>query len=132
MYQKRLGGGYAVANVGDSINLAVPNSKTRRGRVGKGCAQTLDTGMHQHTLTSDMRIRRLTPTECERLQGFTDGWTKNGIEMHDFFTSGNGIRQNYKVIDISDSQRYKCIGNAVTVNVIRDIVTKLLPSPTTT
>lgn len=41
-------------------------------------------------------IRRLTPTECERLQGFPDGWTKG----------------------VSDTQRYKCLGNAVTVNVI--------------
>ena len=63
--------GYAEAEVGDSINLSVPNSKTRRGRVGKGIAQTLDTGMQQHTLHG-ARIRRLTPTECERLQGFPD------------------------------------------------------------
>lgn len=52
----------------------------------------------------DMRIRRLTPTECERLQGFPDGWTK----------------------DLSDSQRYKCLGNAVTVNVIENIINKLI------
>lgn len=98
--------GYAEAEIGDSINLSVPNSKTRRGRVGKGIAQTLDTGMHQHTLSSDMKIRRLTPTECERLQGFPDGWTV--------------------VENTSDSQRYKMCGNAVTVNVIRDIVENLL------
>lgn len=96
--------GCAYAGVGDSINLAVPNSKTRRGRVGKGVAQTLDTGMQQHTLTEDMRIRRLTPTECERLQGFPDGWTDG----------------------VSDTQRYKCLGNAVTVNVIEDVVSKML------
>jgi len=48
-------------------------------------------------------IRRLTPTECERLQGFPDGWTEG----------------------ISDTQRYKTLGNAVTVNVIRDIFIKL-------
>jgi DNA (cytosine-5)-methyltransferase 1 len=45
------------------------------------------------------RIRRLTPLECERLQGFPDGWTEG----------------------ISDTQRYKCLGNAVTVNVIEAI-----------
>jgi len=48
-------------------------------------------------------IRRLTPTECARLQGFPDGWTEG----------------------VSDSQRYKCLGNAVTVNVIREIIKKL-------
>ncbi len=42
-------------------------------------------------------VRRLTPTECERLQGFPDGWTE----------------------DQADSHRYKQMGNAVTVNVIR-------------
>lgn len=52
----------------------------------------------------DDKIRRLTPTECERLQGFPGGWTEG----------------------ISDTQRYKCIGNAVTVNVIEAIMRKLL------
>jgi len=94
--------GYAEAIVGQSINLSVPNSKTRRGRVSD-VAQTLDTSMQQHTLTKDMKIRRLTPTECERLQGFPDGWTEG----------------------VSDTQRYKCLGNAVTVNVIEDIIRKL-------
>lgn len=49
-------------------------------------------------------IRKLTPVECERLQGFPDGWTAG----------------------ISDSGRYKCLGNAVTVNVIEAIASKLL------
>lgn len=88
---------------GDSINLSVPNSKTRRGRVGHGVAQTIDTGMQQHTLQNS-RVRRLTPTECERLQGFPDGWTEG----------------------VSDTQRYKTLGNAVTVNVIRDIFSKII------
>lgn len=44
-------------------------------------------------------IRRLTPVECERLQGFPDNWTEG----------------------LSDTQRYKCLGNAVTVNVIEFI-----------
>jgi DNA (cytosine-5)-methyltransferase 1 len=95
--------GYAEATVGQSINLSVPNSKTRRGRVSD-IAQTLDTGMQQHTLTNDMRIRRLTPTECERLQGFPDGWTEG----------------------VSDTQRYKTLGNGVTVNVVEAIISKLI------
>ena len=95
--------GYAEATVGQSINLSVPNSKTRRGRVSD-VAQTIDTGMQQHTLTKDAKIRRLTPTECERLQGFPDGWTEG----------------------ISDTQRYKTLGNAVTVNVIKEIVKFLI------
>ena len=51
------------------------------------------------------RVRRLTPVECERLQGFPDNWTKFGVN--------NEL--------ISNSQRYKCLGNAVTTNVITHI-----------
>ena len=53
---------------------------------------------------TDYGIRRLTPTECERLQGFPDGWTEG----------------------ISNTQRYKCLGNAVTVNVIETVMSKLV------
>jgi DNA (cytosine-5)-methyltransferase 1 len=94
--------GYAEARPGQSINLAVLGSKTRRGRVSD-IAQTLDTGMQQHTIAKGGGIRRLTPKECERLQGFPDNWTEG----------------------ISDTQRYKCLGNAVTVNVIRDVAEKI-------
>lgn len=57
----------------------------------------------------DGQIRRLTPKECERLQGFPDDWTSEGTE-------GN----------ISDTQRYKMAGNAVSVPVIKAIVEKLI------
>jgi DNA (cytosine-5)-methyltransferase 1 len=53
-------------------------------------------GWQEPKISKDMKIRRLTPTECERLQGFPDGWTEG----------------------ISDTQRYKCLGNAVTTNVV--------------
>ncbi len=58
----------------------------------------------QNFVGENTRIRRLTPTECERLQGFPDGWTEG----------------------LSDTQRYKCLGNAVTTNVISSIGEKLL------
>lgn len=61
------------------------------------------------SLTDGYRIRRLTPVECERLQAFPDNWTKEGT---------NGL--------ISDTQRYKMLGNAVTVNVVKAIISKLL------
>ncbi|GAG69369.1 unnamed protein product, partial [marine sediment metagenome] len=51
-------------------------------------------------------VRRLTPCECERLQGFPDGWTECGID------------ENGEIVKISDTQRYKCLGNAVTTNVV--------------
>src|SRR5699024_681273 len=141
--------GYAIAEQGDSVNVTYPDSKTRRGRVGKQVAQTLqagevnqgvvmeDTGIRftedgfhthrndnkkssiqgthvtykegkTHALTSNhvpmtlnnLRIRKLTPLECWRLQGFTD---------EQFYKAQND--------GVSNSQLYKQAGNAVTVNV---------------
>jgi len=64
---------------------------------------TVKSATHEFMIKQDMQIRRLTPTECERLQGFPDGWTEG----------------------VSDTQRYKQMGNAVTVNVIQAIASKL-------
>jgi len=103
--------GYAIARIGDSINLSVPNSKTRRGRVGKGEAQTLDTGMQQYTIDKTA-IRRLTPVECMRLQGFPDDWNEKGI-------------MDGKVVDMSDTQRYKQAGNAVSVPIVSMVAERI-------
>lgn len=103
--------GHAEATIGQAINLSVPNSKTRRGRVSD-IAPTLDTGMQLHTLTEDVRIRRLTPIECERLQGFPDDWTKIGVQ--------DGVQ-----VEISDTQRYKMCGNAVTTNVVQAVFERI-------
>lgn len=98
--------GYAEAEIGDSINLALPDSETRRGRVGKGIANTLDTSCNQGTLIGS-RIRKLIPRECFRLQGFPD----------DYFDRAATVN--------SDSQLYKQAGNSVTVNVIHAIAERL-------
>ena len=50
----------------------------------------------------------MTPTECERLQGFPDGWTEYGYE-------GQGLLTR---VDMSDSARYRMLGNAVAAPVI--------------
>ncbi|MBD8026443.1 DNA (cytosine-5-)-methyltransferase [Ureibacillus sp. Re31] len=145
--------GFNVATEGDSINLAMPGSKTRRGRVGKGVANTLDTSCNQGVVVGDikcinprkedgtqtyqqdriyetdgnmvalssqlsgrfnivepgekLKIRKLTPRECWRLQGFPDWAFDRAREVN------------------SDSQLYKQAGNSVTVNVIYEIA-KLL------
>ncbi|HDY66812.1 MAG TPA: DNA (cytosine-5-)-methyltransferase [Candidatus Scalindua sp.] len=65
-----------------------------------GGGQGAKTGLYQ----LGTKIRRLTPTECERLQGFPDGWTKG----------------------VSDTQRYKCLGNAVSCPVVKAIAERLL------
>lgn len=99
--------GYAEAVVGDSINLSHPNSKTRRGRVGKQIANTLLTGESQGVVEPDFRIRKLTPRECWRLQGFPDWAFDKAQEVN------------------SNSQLYKQAGNSVTVNVIAAIAERL-------
>ena len=92
--------GYAEAEPGDCINLGFAGSHTRRGRVGKNIAHTLEACRSQGVMAKCGRIRRLTPRECLRLQGFTD-------------------EQIDQVLTItSDSQAYKQAGNSVTVNVI--------------
>ena len=166
--------GYTEATVGDSINLSQPNSKTRRGRVGKNIANTITTAQQQYTvqpvitpdrinkkqngrrakddgepafavtatdrhgvlISKTVRaggrnsphgakqnwdsyevngvIRRLTPLECERLQAFPDNWTKFGVDTND------------KIVEISDTQRYKMCGNAVTTNVIQAVFERIL------
>lgn len=95
--------GYAEASVGDSVNLSYPNSKTRRGRVGEGIANTLVTGDSQGVVMPNFRIRKLTPKECWRLQGFPDWAFDKAQEVN------------------SNSQLYKQAGNSVTVNVIKEI-----------
>ncbi len=99
--------GYDEAGPGDGINLAFPKSKTRRGRVGKGCSQTLDTACNMGTI-DNYRIRRLTPLECFRLQGFPDDMVKTAKEL-----------------GLADVHLYKMAGNAVTVNVIEAVARKL-------
>lgn len=99
--------GYQEAKPGDGINLAYPESKTRRGRVGDQVSNTLTANSNMGTLDwngKEYRIRRLTPKECWRLQGFPD-WAF----------------EKAKEVGTSDAQLYKQAGNAVTVNVIQAI-----------
>lgn len=117
--------GYAECRVGiDSVNFSMSNSKTRRGRVGQEIANTLDTSCNQGIFVQVseelvvyaiwyekyqcyIAIRKLTPKECFRLQGWTD----------DYFEKAQFVN--------SDSQLYKQAGNGVTVNVIEAIAEQL-------
>lgn len=97
--------GYMTAQVGDGIDLAYPESETRRGRVQPQRSNTLTTSDNLGVLIDDqcVKIRKLTPRECWRLQGFTD-------EQFDKAAAIN-----------SNSQLYKQAGNAVTVSVVAEI-----------
>lgn len=117
--------GYAECRVGiDSVNFSMPNSKTRRGRVGQEVANTLDTSCNQGIFVQVseeltvyavwyekyqcyIAIRKLTPKECFRLQGWSD----------DYFEKAQFVN--------SDSQLYKQAGNGVTVTVIEAIARKM-------
>jgi len=84
------------------------SSKTGKGGTGHlskkdGTSYCLDTGNNQ-AIEKHNNIRRLTPIECERLQGFPDNHTEG----------------------VSDTQRYKQMGNTITVNVIQEIIKNLI------
>ena len=118
--------GYAVARGGrDAVNFSMPGSKTRRGRVGVDMANTLDTSCNQGIFVQIseeltvyavwypkkecyVAIRKLTPKECFRLQGWTD----------DYFEKAQFVN--------SDSQLYKQAGNGVTVSVIKAIADRMV------
>nr|DAU89633.1 MAG TPA: Cytosine specific methyltransferase [Caudoviricetes sp.] len=117
--------GYSECRVGiDTVNLSVPGSKTRRGKVRKEVANTLDASCNQGIFVQVseklvvyavwyekyqcyIAIRKLTPKECFRLQGWSD----------DYFEKAQFVN--------SDSQLYKQAGNGVTVSVIKAIAEKL-------
>lgn len=120
--------GYAKARLGDSINLSYPESTKRRGREEKGMANTLTTSRTMEVVVAALeyrkdkwyevtgilindklyrlRIRRLTPRECFRLQGFPDWAFEKAQEVS------------------SKSQLYKQAGNSVTVTVIEALAEK--------
>ena len=131
--------GYAIAAEGDAVNIQFPNSKTRRGRVGKQLANTIEAsginqgvvervgnvnpsgnGMNGNVYSIDRhgvavgeypkyRIRKLTPRECLRLQAVPE----HAIDL---------LSEHF-----SDSRLYKFAGNGLTTNVITAIGERLLP-----
>ena len=81
--------------VGD-VRVQDDKINTLQARMGTG-------GNNMPMLAEKALVRRLTPTECERLQGFPDGWTEGQ----------------------ADSHRYKQMGNAVAVPVVQWIIDRL-------
>lgn len=112
--------GYAAAFEWDSINFEHPKSKTRRGRVGRGVAQTLTTSPQQGVVipntetesnandSENLRVRKFTPKECYRLMGFDDSDFEKAEKVN------------------SNSQLYKQAGNSIVVDVLIHIFKSLI------
>lgn len=130
--------GYAEAYEGDSVDLAYPDSTTRRGRVKEGVSGTLTTsdnmgvviddtqgfdGVRYYdnispslranrsglkTVTESLRIRKLTPRECYRLMGFSDAEFDRAEKVN------------------SNTQLYKQAGNSIVVDVLEELFCMML------
>ena len=96
-------------------NYVLGYSRDKKGKVVSRHKKDLANTIHSSSGTGNNTdqfvnaIRRLTPIECERLQGFPDNWTQYGTQ---------GI--------ISDTQRYKMCGNAVTVKVVEEVAKRII------
>lgn len=75
--------------------------KGHNGITEDGTATTLTAQEKERPVIGTSVVRRLTPLECERLQGFPDNWSKYGMD------------ENGKVYELSDSARYKLQGNSI-------------------
>jgi len=136
--------GYEEATEGDSINFSVPNSETRRGRVGKGVAQTLDTGCNQGVILplfhwgkgkNNERMvydsNGISPCMTSAM-GMGGGYTPSVIEQYKIRRLTP--RECFRLMDfpdtftwdVSDSQAYKQAGNSIVVRVLEKIIKNLL------
>lgn len=139
--------GYEEATEGDSINFSVPNSETRRGRVGKGVAQTLDTACNQAViqLNPSKESGGKQPYQQNRVydsNGISPAmnagqvtWGGNIVTLpNDYKIRRLTPRECFRLMDfpdtftwnVSDSQAYKQAGNSIVVNVLYKILKNLL------
>jgi DNA (cytosine-5)-methyltransferase 1 len=140
--------GYEQATIGDSINFSVPTSETRRGRVGKGVAQTLDTGCNQGVIqlnpSKESKSGGGQPYQqnrvydsnalCPALSAGQVTWGGNAITLpNDYRIRRLTPRECFRLMDfpdtftwpVSDSQAYKQAGNSIVVNVLYKILKQL-------
>jgi len=147
--------GYDTATVGDSINMTYPYSNKKRGRVGHGVAQTLDTGCGQATIVETNKIMvagNCFPSNHEAGRIVSENGISPTIkENHGTITSviknsypeyrirkltprecwrlmgfGDDDFDKAKATGNSDTQLYKQAGNSIVVNVLEEIFKKLL------
>ena len=95
--------GYIEVEDGECFDWTFPNSKTRRGRAMKNKSNCLTAATYDYMNYKNGIIRFLTPIECERLQTVPDNYTSS----------------------VSDTQRYKMLGNGWTVDIVAHILKNL-------
>ena len=98
-YWKGYGGGRPMIKESKPVQMIYrshPNSNMQERIQNRDESWTLTTNSNEFAIVDGDRVRKLTPKECERLQGFADDWTKG----------------------VSDTQRWKMLGNAVTTKVV--------------
>ena len=136
--------GYETATENDSINFSVPSSETRRGRVGKGAAQTLDTACNQgvmvgisvHPLSKKLEYNGYSNDVCPTLLA-TDNKAPKTWHFYDYKIRRLTPRECFRLMDfpdtftwnVSDSQAYKQAGNSICVGVLAKIIEKLKTKP---
>lgn len=132
--------GYEEATEGDSISLAHPGSETRRGRVGHGVAQTVDTGSTQgvmvgisvHPFSKKLEFKGVETQTCPTLLA-TDYKAPKTWHFDDYRIRRLTPRECFRLMDfpdtftwtVSDSQAYKQAGNSIVVNVLYKILKQL-------
>jgi DNA (cytosine-5)-methyltransferase 1 len=141
---------YDEATEGDSINLSFPGSETRRGRVGKQVAQTLDTGCNQGVIYNDKRLNetiaknKLPEGEVKAIDTYNRKVQDNAPTLtephHNTTRLWDGFkirrltpRECFRLMDfpdtftwpVSDSQAYKQAGNSIVVRVLEKIINNL-------
>ena len=143
--------GFEIATDGDSINFSQINSETRRGRVGKGVAQTLETSCNQGVMVcKEVRTEK---AKLDRKKTGTNSFRGKQIEFrHQEYSNTIGtslivdnyikkdfqirkltVRECFRLMDfddtftwpVSDSQAYKQAGNSICVGVLTAIISKL-------
>lgn len=107
--------GFVEVMPGSLFDMSYPESKTRRGRVqegGKVSPTLMASGegpcLYEEKVEQSYRIRKLTPKECFRLMGVSEG------DIEKIQNSG-----------VSQSQQYKMAGNSIVVDVLEHIFRKL-------
>ena len=138
--------GYEIATENDSINFSVPNSETRRGRVGKEVAQTLDTQCNQEVIQINPSLEsggkqpyqqnRIYDSNgiCVALNAGQVTWGGNLVTLpKDYNIRHLTPRECFRLMDfpetfkwsVSDSQAYKQAGNSIVVNVLYKLLKNL-------